>query len=161
VLHARLTEIQDTKICQNSPAAHHSTTLSGYIFVTKVCVDNRKNSNTSSTCPHNNGELWPTNGWDRLATLGHHSKFQHDGILPGAKHIHFPLKSCVLLYWQRYYTALESGRQPNFAAWHKEWNYGTFAPRLHHLYSAGRPSRWASAHFLVSACFHSFHIGER
>jgi len=32
-----------------------------------------------------------------------------------------------------------SGRQPNFAA----------LSRGHHLYSAGRPSRWASAHNLV------------
>jgi len=37
-----------------------------------------------------------------------------------------------------------SGRQPKFAAWYKEWNYGTFA-----TYSAGQPSRWASAHILV------------
>jgi len=32
------------------------------------------------------------------------------------------------------------GRQPNFAALN----------RGHHLYSAGRPSRWASAHILVA-----------
>ena len=32
-----------------------------------------------------------------------------------------------------------SGRQPNFAAF----------SRGHHIYSAGRPSRWASAHILV------------
>jgi len=32
-----------------------------------------------------------------------------------------------------------SGRQPNFAALN----------RGHHLYSAGRPSRWALAHILV------------
>ena len=33
-----------------------ATTLSGYIFATKACIDNRKNllnSNISSTCPHN------------------------------------------------------------------------------------------------------------
>jgi len=40
-----------------------------------------------------------------------------------------------------------TGRQPNFAAWYKEWNYGTFAPR-HFQQRAppifrGRPSRWA------------------
>jgi len=36
---------------------HHRTTLPGYIFGTKACIDNRKkillNSNTSSTCPDN------------------------------------------------------------------------------------------------------------
>jgi len=35
-----------------------------------------------------------------------------------------------------------SGRQPNIAAWYKEWNYGTSQ-------TAGRLSRWASAHILV------------
>jgi len=32
-------------------------------------------------------------------------------------------KCCVLLYWQRYRTALK----PNFALWYKEWNCRTFA----------------------------------
>ena len=52
----RLAEIQDTKHRQKSPSGHHRTTLSGYIFATKACIDNRKifkNSNTSSTCPDN------------------------------------------------------------------------------------------------------------
>ena len=42
---------------QKSPFWHHHTNLSGYIFGTKACIDNRKknllNSNTSSTCPDN------------------------------------------------------------------------------------------------------------
>jgi len=42
---------------KKSPFWHHRTTLSGYIFGTKACIDNRKknliNSNTSSTCPDN------------------------------------------------------------------------------------------------------------
>jgi len=41
--------------------------------------------------------------------------------------------------WQRYCTVLCSGRQPNVAAFN----------RGRHLYSAGRPSRWASNHILV------------
>jgi len=45
------------KWCQKLPSKHHRTTLSGYIFATKACIDNRKNnllsSNISSTCPHN------------------------------------------------------------------------------------------------------------
>jgi len=48
-------EMQDPKIRQNSPSGHHRTTLTGYIFATKACIDNRKkmlNSNMSSTCPH-------------------------------------------------------------------------------------------------------------
>jgi len=47
--------------CKNdakkSPSGHHRTTLLGYIFGTKACIDNRKknllNTNTSSTCPDN------------------------------------------------------------------------------------------------------------
>jgi len=36
-----------------------------------------------------------------------------------------------------------------FALWDKEGNCGTFAAGLRYLYSAGRPSRWASVHILV------------
>jgi len=42
---------------KKSLSGHHPTTLSGYIFATKACIDNRKkkllSSNISSTCPHN------------------------------------------------------------------------------------------------------------
>jgi len=41
---------------QKSSCGHHSTTVSGYIFATKACIDNRKkvlSSNISPTCPHN------------------------------------------------------------------------------------------------------------
>ena len=41
---------------EKSPSGHHRTTLSGYIFATKACIDNRKkvlSSNISPTCPHN------------------------------------------------------------------------------------------------------------
>ena len=41
---------------RKSPFWHHRTTLSGYIFGIKACINNRKNllnSNTFSTCPDN------------------------------------------------------------------------------------------------------------
>ena len=42
---------------QKSPSGHHRTTLSGYIFEIKACIDNRKNnllsSNVSPTCLYN------------------------------------------------------------------------------------------------------------
>jgi len=41
--------------------------------------------------------------------------------------LHFASKSCVLLYWHCYCTALQQRGQPNFVVWYKEWNYGTFA----------------------------------
>jgi len=70
----------------------------------------------------------PTNSWDPLASLGHSCKFQlfsHLGSIT-ARHS-------------------SSGRQPNFAA----------LKRGCHLYSAGRSSRWASAHILVIYLFMS------
>ena len=119
--------MQDTKNRQKvPPSEHHPTTLSGYIFATKACIDNQKknllNSNTSSTCPPQYGELRPTTGWDRFVSLGHPWKFQRVWRLGSVSARHS-----------------SSGRQPNFAALN----------RGRHLYSAGRPSRWALAHILV------------
>jgi len=118
-------EIQDTKMMQKSPSEHHRTTLSGYIFATKACIDNRKNIVKQPyllqmTLQY--GKLRPTNGWDRLAGLGHPIIFQrvlHLGSVTARQS--------------------SSGRQPNFAGLN----------RGRHLCSAGRPSRWALAHILV------------
>jgi len=68
------------------------------------------------------GELRPTSGGDQCGSLGQPSYFQR--VL------------CLGSVTAQYSS---SGRQPNFAA----LNIGR------HLYSAGRPSRWASAHILV------------
>jgi len=69
------------------------------------------------------GELRPTSGWDLLASLRHPCKFQRISRLGSVTARHS-----------------SSGRQPNFAALN----------RGRHLYSAGRRSRWALAHF--SSC---------
>ena len=64
---------------KKSKSGHHRTTLSGYIFATKACIDNRKNllnSNMSSTCPHNMVNLGLLTAPDLLASLGHPCKFQ-------------------------------------------------------------------------------------
>jgi len=68
----------------------------------------------------------PTSGWDLLASLWHSSKFQWISRLGSVTARHS-----------------SSGRQPNFA----ELNRGR------HLYSAGRPSRWALAHIVVIITF--------
>ena len=51
------------KWSKTSPSEHHHATLSGYIFATKACIDNRKknlfNSNTCSTCRHNIVNIGP------------------------------------------------------------------------------------------------------
>jgi len=74
-----------------------------------------------------------------------------NGILSGAK---FTLRPSLAFSYIGSVNAQHSssGRQPNYAACDKEGNYGTFAPRLRHLYSAGRPSRWASVHILSYTC---------
>jgi len=70
-----------------------------------------------------------------------------DGIMPGAKFILRP-SPCILLYWQCYCTALEesaSAKLCGVVQGMELWNFR----RRRHLYSAGWPSRWASAHILV------------
>jgi len=49
-----------------------------------------------------------------------------NGILPGAN---FTLRASLAVSHIGSITAQHSnsGRQPNFAAWYKDWNYGTFA----------------------------------
>jgi len=52
---------------QKSPFWHHRTTLSGYVFGTKACIDYRKknmlNSNISSTCPNNMVNFGQLTAW--------------------------------------------------------------------------------------------------
>jgi len=69
-------------------------------------------------------ELRPTSGWDRFGCFGHPSEFQR----------------VLRLGFVTAATSL-TGRQPHFAALN----------RGRHLYSAGRSSRWALAHILVTA----------
>jgi len=67
------------KIAKKSPSGHHPTTLSGYIFATKTCIDNRKKLVKQQYLLHMSsqyGELRRTSGWDLLASLGHSCKFQ-------------------------------------------------------------------------------------
>jgi len=79
-----------------------------------------------------------------------------NGILPGAK---FTLRPSVAFCYTGSVTVRHSssGRQPKFAAWDKEGNYGTFGSRLLHLYSTGRPLRWASTHVLVLTVLSPYH----
>jgi len=139
------------------------------------------NNNISSTRPHNMvnfgkrtaeicWQVWGTpanfNGFHVLASLLHRRRSTevnqtlHDvwpwllppyGILPGAKFTVRPsLAFCNIASVNARHSS--SGRQPKFAQWYKEWNYGTFA-RRHFQQRAppifrGRPSRWALAHIL-------------
>jgi len=71
------------------------------------------------------GELRPTNGWDPSGSLRHPCKFQRVSCLGSVNERHS-----------------SSGCQPNFAAFN----------RGRHLYSAGRPLRWALADILAFCC---------
>jgi len=67
---------------QNIAINARRTTLSGYIFATKACIDNRKkllNSNMSSTCPHNMvnfGPLTAAIGWRVWGTPANFNGFR-------------------------------------------------------------------------------------
>jgi len=61
------------------PSGHHHTTLSGYIFATKACIDNQKKIVKQQYLLHMSpqyGELRPTSGWDRFVSSEHPCKFQ-------------------------------------------------------------------------------------
>jgi len=114
---------------KKSPSGHHPTTLSGYIFATKVRIDNRKkllSSSMFSTCPYNivNFGILPA----EIVSLvwGTPSKSTNfNGLRLGTV------------------TARHSsiGRQPNFAALN----------RGRHLYSTVWPSGRALAHISSSS----------
>jgi len=59
-----------------------------------------------------------------------------DRIFPGAT---FTLRLSFAFFYIGSVTAghSSSGRQPNFAAWYKEWNYGTFAEGATYIRQGG------------------------
>jgi len=101
VLQAARWKYRMQKIAKNSPSVHLHTTLLGYIFATKACINSRKKLGKQQYLLHMSsqyGELRPINGWGLLASLGHPTKFQR--------------VSCVGFVTA---TALLNGGQPNFA----------------------------------------------
>jgi len=78
------------KIAKKSPSVHHRTNLSGCIFATKVCIDNRgKNSlssNTFSTCPHNMATFSPLMAEISLLVWGTPANFNGFRILASLLH---------------------------------------------------------------------------
>ena len=73
--------------------------------------------------------------------------------------IHATSKSCVLLYWQRYYTALQQRASSKLCGVVQGMELRNFR-RRRQLYSAGRPSRWASAHILVCYLLYKLHLNH-
>jgi len=111
---------------QKSPSAHHRTILSGYIFATKACIDNRKknllSSNTSPTCSYNMVNVGPLAAETVSLVWETPANFNGFRVLAALMH-------GTLLVGVSQTAALSRGR---------------------HLYSAGRPSRWALAHISSS-----------
>jgi len=85
------------------------------------------NSNTSSICPHNMANFGPLAAEIRSRVRGTPANLNGFCVL-----------ACSVTARHS-----SSGRQPNFAA----------LIRGLHLYSAGRPSRWALAHILVDRSY--------
>ena len=106
---------------------HHRTGLSVYIFTTKARIDNRKknllNSNVSPTCPQNTVYFCPLAAEICWRVWGTPARFNGCRVLAALLH-----GTVVVGVSQT--AALNRGR---------------------HLYSAGRPSRWALAHILVDS----------
>ena len=115
-------EMQDAKKSQKSPSGHHHTTLSGYIFATKARIDNQKknllSSNISPTCPHNMVNFGPLAPEILSLVWGTPGNFNGFRVLAALLH-------GILVVGVSQTAALN---------------------RRRHLYSAGRPSRWAFAH---------------
>jgi len=134
VLHAARWKCRTQKIAKNWPSGHNRTTLSGYIFATKVRIDDqKKSSNTSSTYSRNMVNFGPLAA-EIVSLVWAPLKFQRVSRLGSVTARHSTI-----------------GRQPNFAALN----------RGRHLYSSGRPSRWALAdisswHLEFSTCSSGF-----
>ena len=125
-VHAARCKCRTQKSRQKSPSGHHPTTLSGYIFATKACIDNRKKlvkqqCNISSTCPHNMVNFSPLAAEIVSLVWGIPGNFNGFRVLAALLH-------GTIVVGVSQTAALNRGR---------------------HLYSAGRPSRWALAHILV------------
>jgi len=127
VLHAaRCKCIGPKKSRQKSPSGHHPTTLSGYIFANKACIDNRKknllSSNISCTCPHNMVNFGLLAAEIVSLVCGTPGNFNGFRVLAALLH-------GTLVVGVSQTAALNRGR---------------------HLHSAGRPLRWALPTCLVS-----------
>ena len=129
LLHGARCKYRTQKVAKKSPSGHHRTTLSDYIFATKARIDNQKknllSSSISSTCSHNMVNFGPLAAEIVSLVWGTPANFNGFRFLAALLH-------GTLVVGVSQTSALNRGR---------------------HLYSAGRPSRWALAHILVVCYF--------
>jgi len=124
LLHVSRCKYRMQKIARNSPSGHHRTTLSGCIFATKACcMDSRKKLLNSKfqrvlrlgfvTAPTSRNGSQPN--FARclaIRLLDWYTTYTLLGALVPSRNsarckIDFTSKSCVLLCWHCYCTALE------------------------------------------------------
>jgi len=133
--------------------------ISSQLRHVSTIAKNLLDSNMSSTCPHNMANfgplmseicwrVWGTpanlNGFRVLAALLHAHEGKAGMVLFAGKTVSSMPERFVCTLVQKGAIQIlflsfpySSGRQPNFAAFNS------------HLYSAGRPPRWALTHILV------------
>jgi len=103
VVRAARWKCRTQQFTKNSPSRHHCTTLLGYIFATKACIDNRKKLVKQQYLLHMSpqyGELRLTSGWDWFGCLGHPCKFQWVRVLAALLHSTLVVGvSQTLRYW--------------------------------------------------------------
>jgi len=121
-----LTENTGCKKCHLGTITQLCRAISSQLRHISTIRKNLLSSNVSPTRPYNMAHFGPLAAEILLASLGHPCQFQRISCLGSITARHSSI-----------------GRQPNFAALN----------RGRHLYSAGRPSRWTSAHILVSTYF--------
>ena len=131
MLRAARWKYRTQKSRQKSPSWQHRTTLSGYIFATKPCTyrqseKNLLSTNTSSTCPYNMVNFSPLAAEIVSLVWGTPANLNGFRILAALLH-------GTLVMGVSQAAAFNRGR---------------------HLYSAGRPSRWAFAH--ISSFFYLY-----
>jgi len=89
MLRAACWKCRTQKIAKKVAIWAPSHKLSGYIFATKVRIDNRKKLFKQQYVLHMSlqyGELLLTNGWDLLASLGHPANFNGFRVLAPLLH---------------------------------------------------------------------------
>jgi len=159
VLHAARSKYRT----QKSPSVHHPTTSSHITLMAEISLGqpskfqrvSRLAFVTAATSltrgqPMNQTlhDVWPSPGLVAWYTI-----YTFSGALAPRQNfvrwkIHFTSKSCLLLYWQRYCTSLQQRASVKLCGVVQRMELSNVR-RGRHLYSAGRTSRWASAHILV------------
>jgi len=87
------TQLAENTVRKKSPKNYYLDTIAQLFGAVSLQLThlstigkNLLNSSISSTCPHSMMNLWPTNGWDLLASLGYPCRFQQVSRLAALLH---------------------------------------------------------------------------